>query len=341
MGILDDAIRQHLELKRQHGADDTDLERLEQEAFGPATRPGDPEFDTGAEPVVGEGEPMEDFPGSEAATTVAPQVRDRPDAGPPSSAPDPEPPPPSSPDPVAGELPPESSPAEQARIEHPHLADTVDHPALEPLPQAPGPEQAPEPAATGPDPVEAPEGSIFFDQDSADEEAARLAGPAFPDAEPAADPDDDEIEEVAFEDFELDLEQPAAPVQEEPPFAGGEAPVTQVPFEPAAPAPQEPAGDPEGDEGDFDLEIELEDEPFDESLDQAPPTAVQPPAPGTVPPEPASEIEFELDEELEDQIEDEDEDLLEETPDFLQDAPEGERLWFEQGEPKDFDFDED
>ena len=27
----------------------------------------------------------------------------------------------------------------------------------------------------------------------------------------------------------------------------------------------------------------------------------------------------------------EDEDLLEETPDFLQDAPEGEDLWFEQG----------
>ena len=46
MGILDDAIRQHLELKRQHGAEATDLDRLEQEAFGPAARPGDPEFET-------------------------------------------------------------------------------------------------------------------------------------------------------------------------------------------------------------------------------------------------------------------------------------------------------
>ena len=46
MGILDDAIRQHLELKRQHGADSDDVERLEKEAFGPPTRPGDPEFDT-------------------------------------------------------------------------------------------------------------------------------------------------------------------------------------------------------------------------------------------------------------------------------------------------------
>ncbi len=34
-----------------------------------------------------------------------------------------------------------------------------------------------------------------------------------------------------------------------------------------------------------------------------------------------------------------DDDLLEETPDFLKDAPDGEDLWFEQGEPKDFDFD--
>jgi hypothetical protein len=34
----------------------------------------------------------------------------------------------------------------------------------------------------------------------------------------------------------------------------------------------------------------------------------------------------------------EDEDVLEETPEFLRDAPEDDELWFEQGEPKDFDF---
>lgn len=37
--------------------------------------------------------------------------------------------------------------------------------------------------------------------------------------------------------------------------------------------------------------------------------------------------------------EDEGEDVLEETPEFLQDAPEHDRLWFEQRPPKDFDFD--
>jgi hypothetical protein len=34
------------------------------------------------------------------------------------------------------------------------------------------------------------------------------------------------------------------------------------------------------------------------------------------------------------------EDVLEETPDFLQDTPEQERLWFEQRPPRDFDFNE-
>jgi hypothetical protein len=34
------------------------------------------------------------------------------------------------------------------------------------------------------------------------------------------------------------------------------------------------------------------------------------------------------------------EDVLEETPDFLEEAPEHDRLWFEQRPPKDFDFDD-
>lgn len=39
MSILDDAIREHLELKRAHGADESELKRLEDEAFGPPGRP--------------------------------------------------------------------------------------------------------------------------------------------------------------------------------------------------------------------------------------------------------------------------------------------------------------
>ena len=43
MSILDDAIREHLELKRAHGADDAELKKLEDEAFGPPERPDEPD----------------------------------------------------------------------------------------------------------------------------------------------------------------------------------------------------------------------------------------------------------------------------------------------------------
>ncbi|MGI8506055.1 MAG: hypothetical protein ACR2MK_04495 [Solirubrobacteraceae bacterium] len=38
MGILDDAIREHLDLKRRRGADPTEVERAEREALGPVRR---------------------------------------------------------------------------------------------------------------------------------------------------------------------------------------------------------------------------------------------------------------------------------------------------------------
>src|SRR5919206_317769 len=38
MGLLDEAIRDHLELKRQRGADPNQVAREEQEALGPAVR---------------------------------------------------------------------------------------------------------------------------------------------------------------------------------------------------------------------------------------------------------------------------------------------------------------
>src|SRR6478672_8106400 len=50
MGALDDAIREHLELKRRHGASDDDIKRAEAEALGPARRGPAP----AVEPVVDE-----------------------------------------------------------------------------------------------------------------------------------------------------------------------------------------------------------------------------------------------------------------------------------------------
>jgi hypothetical protein len=56
MGLLDDAIREHLELKRRHGADPDEVSRQEEEALGAARRaefapaPDDEEGPLGQEP---------------------------------------------------------------------------------------------------------------------------------------------------------------------------------------------------------------------------------------------------------------------------------------------------
>jgi hypothetical protein len=52
MGLLDDAIREHLELKRKHGANPEDVARQEQEALGPGQRNefAQPEVAAQAEP---------------------------------------------------------------------------------------------------------------------------------------------------------------------------------------------------------------------------------------------------------------------------------------------------
>ena len=55
MGLLDDAIKEHLELKRRHGADPGEVARLEHEALGPARR--DPAPAAVEEPVAAEPAP--------------------------------------------------------------------------------------------------------------------------------------------------------------------------------------------------------------------------------------------------------------------------------------------
>ena len=56
MGVLDDAIREHLDLKRRHGVGEDELRRQEEEALGPARREVAPtEAEDGeAEPAAAE-----------------------------------------------------------------------------------------------------------------------------------------------------------------------------------------------------------------------------------------------------------------------------------------------
>ena len=73
------------------------------------------------------------------------------------------------------------------------------------------------------------------------------------------------------------------------------------------------------------------------AFDEPDPVAPPEPAAGQTPPrgfKPVREPPLEG-------AEEKGEDVLEETPDFLQETPEHDRLWFEQKPPRDFDFDDE
>ena len=96
MGLLDEAIREHLELKRRRGADPGEIARQESEAFGPVVR----EAVAAAAPAPGNGgaalaEPAGAVP---FETQVEPPEATVPEAEP---LPDPEPDPLPDPEPLA------------------------------------------------------------------------------------------------------------------------------------------------------------------------------------------------------------------------------------------------
>ncbi len=81
MGLLDDAIREHLELKRKHGANPDDVARQEQEALGPGQRN---EF---AQPAGETLPPEPPAATDEALDESAPDVPEMPEADAPATAP--------------------------------------------------------------------------------------------------------------------------------------------------------------------------------------------------------------------------------------------------------------
>jgi hypothetical protein len=120
MGLLDDAIREHLELKRKHGADPDDLARQEREALGPGMRNefAQPEGEEPAAEPAGAPEPE-----SEVAAYAAPPAED------------PEPP-------LNQEPPPAPAQPEPGYDEDPWLADERDEvPADEALQAKPSGEE--------------------------------------------------------------------------------------------------------------------------------------------------------------------------------------------------------
>jgi hypothetical protein len=175
---------------------------------------------------------------------------------------------------------------------------------------------------------------------------------------------EDEVERKAAEAFGPVRREraEAPPAADESPVeaplhevAPADDPYADVPPEPIPPAP--PLEEPPLDEPPLAAEPELAEPPVLEAppvLDEPPvleaPPAVEPAAPE----EPTEQLAPEDDWEepprsgsteprgfpaVAREPEPETEDVLEETPDFLQDAPEHDRLWFEQKPPRDFDFD--
>ncbi len=257
MGLLDDAIREHLDLKRRRGADPAEIERAEREALGPVRRaPEEVESD--------------DLEGSSAA------------------------------------------------YDHQVEEDWGDTTGDESEPEIP------EFLAGGPRPLifedEGEDAPVAYDE----RPVADRAGPREPadsddlravDVPPAAErlrvvDDPDEVEEPEYS-------------EPEPREAPGPEPDLR-----ATPAPA-PAPAPDA----------LSPEPPPPQSAPAPPA--REPVDSDPDPLPGETAEYDVEHALRQERDGEPdaEDPLEETPEFLQDTPDHDRLWFEQRPPKDFDFD--
>jgi hypothetical protein len=237
MGLLDDAIREHLDLKRRRGADPTEVEREEREVLGPVRRRGDP------------------APGGDVALAHEDDLEDEPLPF----------------DDEQWDEPPDA--------DEPRRAAAFDHEGLEAdEPPYGGPRSAPLPE---PDPFGAPDPYEAPDPHGAPDPYGASAG-------------------------EQDPYVPPPVPRPYPAGAGQQPPPVPEPYRADAP-PGHYAADPAPDE-----------------MDEA--TA-----------------EFSIEDiraaEHESAREGTEEDVLEETPDFLQDTPDHDRLWFEQRPPRDFDFD--
>ncbi|MFL5839390.1 MAG: hypothetical protein ACJ77Z_02940 [Thermoleophilaceae bacterium] len=248
MGILDDAIREHLELKRAHGAAEDEVRRKEAEAFGPARQ------EVVAQPVEGDATQMlqpADAAALEAASDVPALEQDGLGAHPVDAG---------------------STAAHPAGLE----PEPLDPSAADPHAVHPGDHPIPDPHdhlhPGGSDPAWGDDTEFF--SEPAPEQPVRHH---------------DDEPHPALHDHEAihSEEHPPEPVFREPAEAPG------APEAPVGPAP-------------------VEEPPVREPDVEEPPVE-QPPG---------------------------EEDVLEETPEFLQDAPEHDRLWFEQKPPRDFDFGE-
>lgn len=315
MGILDEAIREHLDLKRAHGAEEAELKGLESEAFGPADRPdaissSDPEVSPGSSITspAGEGDQLDKVFKHETAESVAASTE------------------------TVEEtriIPaPESEAEAETTISPVQLGSEAE---AEDKPEAAAP---PERVTAEPS---APSEPATYDEGGDDAgdllEAERSHLSSYPtehydvDAAIAEEDEIDLLSESSLSD-ELDRALDGPPLEVSDPEITDEAEIEDEPL--IVEDDEIPSSEMERPEPNFDLGPETRD----------PQLGVE----KELEPEPEPEAEFEPEfESVPDEAEgdsdffDQD-DVLEATPDFLEETPEHDRLWFEQKEPKDFDF---
>ena len=261
MGLLDEAIREHLDLKRRSGADPSEVDRQEREALGPVRRStqdsADIAFDE--ESPAGGAYLAEEEPEFPLGDEI------------PEWADSPEEPSPFGPAPEPGV----GVPGAVEWSEPPTQIAHVPPAAVEPAPERTS---------------ESPRHHEIAEEWEAHERGLAAEPAGFAPDEPAPAPP-----------------PPAADPYTGPPPAGtAGGPVFGE--ERQRPLPSEPP-DLDQETAEYHLE-DVESEPAEPP--EGEPKLAEPP-----------EVE----------------DVLEETPDFLQDTPDHDRLWFEQRPPRDFDFD--
>jgi hypothetical protein len=354
MGLLDDAIREHLDLKRARGADPAEIERLEREALGPVRR--EPTIGTAQleAPALHEPEPhelsveeLEEF-GYRDSTAPNPHAQ-HPDAAPHLDLEDGN----GHLDDIHPEPEPEQPKRRFLRRSRPaSLSEPTQpvEPMHEPLAQEqPVYEQPPyePPAGFDDDATQLHDLSELHNLGDHDELSGQHEPPAHEETT-----GEHEIAEAPRLQFDQPPRRPRfAP---EPPVADEPGPGAPVPpaapeaaapaTQPVAPAPEPVAPAPEP----ATPAPQPEPRPAPEQhRNETPPAHLEEPVahrdapepPPTHEPQPTREFDVESDFEGADEEGEDGEDVLEETPEFLQDTPEHDRLWFEQRPPKDFDFD--
>jgi hypothetical protein len=285
MGLLDDAIREHLDLKRRHGADPAEVERLEREALGPGGRDARANEQAVSERPSDDARPFDDE--HEFHDDRGPLDRgavhedENPFIDHPTEFID------------HPEEPPAHDSAESHEEDEPRRRGFLGRRGHRSETDPDRPQESVPPRYQREEPVE--DHRQFDDEphgSAATPGGAGLGGSAALGGTAAAHP---EAEDELFEKFEepeahlsgetVEYDVTTAFEEEEISFMDHVAPRPRT--EPPPPAQREQAP------------------PRKESRDE-PPTGA---------------------------------DVLEETPEFLQDTPDHDRLWFEQRPPKDFDFD--